>query len=485
MDRHVAKTGDIRDFVITDESGIAKGIRRIVAVAGHEVQVVTRTAQELKERLDVIERLAGREKDTALKAFTVVLGQSDISVIKKSELRDRLGAVRKAFDRQVKEKEALANKEAVDSFHTYFKDDPEALAYIAILNISQSVVAQGKKLGKAVYVLSVDAEGGRIAHVNYVPPALKEKGLDARTWANRVTEIIGGKVSECFRESNALITGSWDRTLRFWDSRASSPQQSSHDTPERVYQIDLVNNTLVVAMASRLFNIYDIRKVDAPLRQRESSLKFMTRSLACMPDGEGYATASVEGRIAVEYFDPSPVVQEKKYAFKCHRQTINDVGHVWPVNALAFHPMYNTFASAGSDATVSIWDHKANAKDANTVDFAQREREEMRDLTKASEIISVPPPDGMEGNANHVITSMPLSTGMGIGSVPGQPQPPSVLSMQALSPPVWTPHVGQVFLGNLFLFQASSLLLERRHLLGNLLGVLPLIVGRPRGYALS
>ncbi|KNZ76294.1 Mitotic checkpoint protein bub3 [Termitomyces sp. J132] len=253
-------------------------------------------------------------------------------------------------------------------------------------------------------------------------------------------------------------------------------------------------------MASRLFNIYDIRKVDAPLRQRESSLKFMTRSLACMPDGEGYATASVEGRIAVEYFDPSPVVQEKKYAFKCHRQTINDVGHVWPVNALAFHPMYNTFASAGSDATVSIWDHKvkkrlrqypkfassisslafnsdetklaANAKDANTVDFAQREREEMRDLTKASEIISVPPPDGMEGNANHVITSMPLSTGMGIGSVPGQPQPPSVLSMQALSPPVWTPHVGQVFLGNLFLFQASSLLLERRHLLGNLLGCL-------------
>jgi hypothetical protein len=42
----------------------------------------------------------------------------------------------------------------------------------------------------------------------------------------------------------------------------------------------------------------------------------------------------------VEYFDPSPAAQEKKYAFKCHRQTIDDVDHVWPVNALAFHPMY-------------------------------------------------------------------------------------------------------------------------------------------------
>lgn len=53
----------------------------------------------------------------------------------------------------------------------------------------------------------------------------------------------------------------------------------------------------------------------------------------------GYATGSVEGRIAVEYFDPSPQAQEKKYAFKCHRQTIDDVDHVWPVNALAFHPV--------------------------------------------------------------------------------------------------------------------------------------------------
>jgi cell cycle arrest protein BUB3 len=53
----------------------------------------------------------------------------------------------------------------------------------------------------------------------------------------------------------------------------------------------------------------------------------------------GYAVGSVEGRIAVEYLDSSPEVQAQKYAFKCHRQAMGNVDHVWPVNAIAFHPV--------------------------------------------------------------------------------------------------------------------------------------------------
>ncbi|KAJ6546983.1 WD40-repeat-containing domain protein [Mycena capillaripes] len=192
------------------------------------------------------------------------------------------------------------------------------------------------------------------------------------------TDAVSGMVYS--DESNALVSGSWDCSLRLWDPRASTPQQTVTTTPERVYAIDMTNHNIVVAMASRLFNIYDIRNMATPAQQRESSLKYMTRSLACMSDGQGYATASVEGRIAVEYFDPSPATQNKKYAFKCHRQTVDDVDQVYPVNALAFHPVYrffwsffyidltvplsryNTFASAGSDATVSIWDHKVKKR---------------------------------------------------------------------------------------------------------------------------
>ena len=62
---------------------------------------------------------------------------------------------------------------------------------------------------------------------------------------------------------------------------------------------------------------------------------------------------SVEGRVAWEYFDSSDP-SGKKYAFKCHRKTVNGVEEIFPVNALAFHPEHGTFATGGADGVVSV-----------------------------------------------------------------------------------------------------------------------------------
>lgn len=129
---------------------------------------------------------------------------------------------------------------------------------------------------------------------------------------------------------------------------------------------------LVVAMASRALYIYELETLAlqcaqstapspnnlqiSPWQHRESSLKFMTRAVACMPNGDGYASSSIEGRVAVEWFDPSEESQARKYAFKCHRQPVDGVDVVYPVNALAFHPIHGTFASGGGDGVVAIWD---------------------------------------------------------------------------------------------------------------------------------
>lgn len=70
--RHVAKTGVIKDFVITEESGIAKGIRRVTAVTGREAYEVNRVADALTSKFDLIEKKTGKDKDVALKAYTLV-----------------------------------------------------------------------------------------------------------------------------------------------------------------------------------------------------------------------------------------------------------------------------------------------------------------------------------------------------------------------------------------------------------------------------
>jgi hypothetical protein len=82
----------------------------------------------------------------------------------------------------------------------YFQEQPNAMGYFAQADVGsnvkamQSVLNQGKTLGKAVYILSVDEHVGKVTHGNYLPPGLSSQGFDARSWASSVADIVGGKV---------------------------------------------------------------------------------------------------------------------------------------------------------------------------------------------------------------------------------------------------------------------------------------------------
>jgi cell cycle arrest protein BUB3 len=151
-----------------------------------------------------------------------------------------------------------------------------------------------------------------------------------------------------------IFSGGWDRTVNAWDPRAPGGAMATLRVPGKVFTMSLsgAGMKLVVGTAGRAVSIYDIRMLAEPEQLRESSLKYQTRCIACAPHGEGYALGSIEGRIALEYFDTSAESQARKYAFKCHRTA----ELVYPVNTIAFHPAYGTFASGGCDGMVYIWD---------------------------------------------------------------------------------------------------------------------------------
>ena len=174
-----------------------------------------------------------------------------------------------------------------------------------------------------------------------------------------------------------LVSASWDSTLHIHNPSNPSQPPLTIPLPGKPHALAASPTKLVVAMTARLVHIYDLPSLATalasssqtppqPWQQRESSLKFLTRAVACMPNDAGYATSSIEGRVAVEWFEDSAESQARKYAFKCHRQAApeeeggGDV--VYPVNALAFHPVYGTFASGGGDGTVALWDAEAKRR---------------------------------------------------------------------------------------------------------------------------
>uniref|UniRef100_A0ACB8F9G1 Mitotic spindle checkpoint protein Bub3 n=1 Tax=Sphaerodactylus townsendi TaxID=933632 RepID=A0ACB8F9G1_9SAUR len=178
-----------------------------------------------------------------------------------------------------------------------------------------------------------------------------------------------GAVLDCaFYDPTHAWSGGLDRQLKMHDLNTDQENLvGTHDAPIRcveycpevnvmVYTLSVSGDRLIVGTAGRRVLVWDLRNMGYVQQRRESSLKYQTRCIRAFPNKQGYVLSSIEGRVAVEYLDPSLEVQKKKYAFKCHRLKENNIEQIYPVNAISFHNVHNTFATGGSDGFVNIWD---------------------------------------------------------------------------------------------------------------------------------
>lgn len=149
--------------------------------------------------------------------------------------------------------------------------------------------------------------------------------------------------------TSLVVSGGWDRKLKFWDARSPNPV-GVLDMPDRVFAMDARDNLLVVACGSRQIISYDVSGQPREHSRKDSPLKFQSRCITCFPDCTGFAVGSIEGRVAIHYLQK--VQGKESFAFKCHRQDTN----VYAVNDICFHHQFGTFATVGGDGVVNFWD---------------------------------------------------------------------------------------------------------------------------------
>ncbi|KAG6414903.1 hypothetical protein SASPL_122278 [Salvia splendens] len=132
-------------------------------------------------------------------------------------------------------------------------------------------------------------------------------------------------------ETNLLVTGSWDSTLRYWDLRQQTPTWVQR-LPDRCYALAVQHPLVVVGTADRNIIVFNLQSPQTEYRRFLSPLKHQTRCLADFPDKQGFLVGSIEGKVSVHHLDESQ--SNKNYIFKCHRHG----NEIYSVNSLKFHP---------------------------------------------------------------------------------------------------------------------------------------------------
>lgn len=152
------------------------------------------------------------------------------------------------------------------------------------------------------------------------------------------------------------VTGSWDKTIKYWDFRQQTPV-GTVTCQERVYTMDVRENLLVVGTADRYINVINLADPTKFYKTIQSPLKWQTRVVSCFIDSAGFAIGSIEGRCAIQYVDDKDnayvyEIQKPKPASWCVL-TAYDTGPISHSNAIGTRPRIRPQMSMLSTTSLS------------------------------------------------------------------------------------------------------------------------------------
>lgn len=174
---HVENTGLIKNLIIVEESGIAKGIRRIIAFTGAAAHQVQRDAAEFSKKLDALDALPfGVEKEAQVKALSQEISQLVISTLTKEELNKRFQKMATGVVAEQKKRQKAEAKVALDTVLQHFEQNKDAKWFVGRLPVGGNAKAltevikhvQSKDKEKTLYMFGGSKDEGALVHGVYV-----------------------------------------------------------------------------------------------------------------------------------------------------------------------------------------------------------------------------------------------------------------------------------------------------------------------------
>lgn len=191
---HLTNTKQAEMFVIVEETGIAKGIRRITGFTKRAAQMAKSLAMELSTAIAKLEGMdVGKELNSAFKTTTNKIDGAQISVVDKAALKGRMTKIGDKLKVWQKAQMAARTSAATAEAETKATASKEAGKQATILALVGVDAAVNKKVAETLkkvhptgsfFVASVDEDKG---HVGLFPIVTKDHvkaGLSAKEWVD-------------------------------------------------------------------------------------------------------------------------------------------------------------------------------------------------------------------------------------------------------------------------------------------------------------
>ena len=195
---HVKETLSIESFTIISESGLASGVRRIIALVGEESIQSIKTGHKVLNSLNNIDV----EKDCKdlISNIQKILGEEKVSLILKREILEKLSRTKKEIKNTIKKKEqsesSKSNKEVKNILNSLSDNSKFVVSNIGKANAASLLFAVNtikKNYPKLpIMIASEDPDNDKIHFICEVPKELTHGGLSANNWIKKTCIACDG-----------------------------------------------------------------------------------------------------------------------------------------------------------------------------------------------------------------------------------------------------------------------------------------------------